>query len=54
MDADYGAPARGRDDSLFEQGLAHIQAGEWSAALRCFEALAERYPGDPDVMRSLD
>jgi len=54
MEADYRAPARGRDDPLYDEGLTHIQAGEWAAALRCFEALAQKHPGDPDVMRSLD
>lgn len=54
MEADFGAPARGRDDPLYDEGLAHVQAGEWTAALRCFETLAERYPGDVDVTRNLD
>lgn len=54
MEADFGPPARGRDDPLYDEGLAHVQAGEWPAALRCFETLAERYPGDVDVVRNLD
>lgn len=54
MDADYGRTLRGRDDPLYDEGLAFAQAGEWAAALRCFEELAERYPGDVDVVRALD
>ena len=54
MEADYGIPARGRDDPRHDEGLAHLQAGDWTAAVRCFEELAERYPGDPDVARSLE
>lgn len=54
MEADYGSGLRGRDDPLYAEGLAHVQAGDWTAAVRSFEALADRYPGDPDVVRSLD
>jgi Cu+-exporting ATPase len=53
-EAEFGAPARARDDALYDEGLAHSQAGDWTAALRCFEALAERYPGDPDAARMLE
>ena len=54
MEAELGAPARGADDPLFEEGLGHLQAGEWDAAKRCFETLAERYPDDAEVRRLLD
>ncbi|MCX7670213.1 MAG: tetratricopeptide repeat protein, partial [Anaerolineae bacterium] len=29
-----------RDEALYREGMAHLQAGEWAEAIRCFEALS--------------
>ncbi len=36
--------ALGRDDPLYDEATAHIQAGEWAAAIAALEALRARHP----------
>lgn len=43
----------GYDDPLYAQGMAHLQAGHWEEATRCFEALALQHPDDPGVQQAL-
>ena len=47
-------PGTGRDDPLYNEGLAHLQGGKWADALRCFEALARKYPDSPGVRNALE
>jgi tetratricopeptide (TPR) repeat protein len=54
MDANLGTPVPAADDPLFSEGRAHMQAGEWQAAIRCFEQLAALHPGDAAVQTALD
>ena len=41
-------------DPRYQEGLSHLQAGEWAAAIKCFEALAAAFPDDADAARLLD
>jgi tetratricopeptide (TPR) repeat protein len=43
----------GQNDSLYTTGLAHLQAGEWAEALKCFETLAQKYPDAPTIQAHL-
>ena len=54
MTVAVGGQAAGKDDPLYQQGMAHLQAGEWQEAIRCFEELARRYPDSLPVQRALD
>ncbi len=54
MTATVEMPGAGRDDPLFDEGLAHLQGGKWAEALKCFETLARRYPEDPAVGNALE
>jgi tetratricopeptide (TPR) repeat protein len=40
--------------SVYEKGMAHLQAGEWQEAIACLEELARRTPEDEAVRRALD
>ncbi len=42
MTASVDMPGSGRDDPLFDEGLARLQGGKWAEALKCFETLARR------------
>jgi outer membrane protein assembly factor BamD (BamD/ComL family) len=44
----------GPQDPRYREGLAHLQAGEWRQAIRCFEALLREYPDSQPVQRALD
>ncbi len=44
----------GYNDPLYSQGMAHLQAGHWQEAIRCFEALVPQYPDDRAVEQALD
>ena len=44
----------GREDPLYAEGTAHLQAGEWQKANKCFEELARRYPGDAAIQSALE
>ena len=44
----------GQADPQFEEGLAHLQAGKWQDAIRCFEALLRQYPNSRPVQQALD
>jgi hypothetical protein len=46
-------PDTGYDDPLYTQGMAHLQAGHWQEAIRCFEALAVQRPDDLAVQQAL-
>jgi len=54
MTVAIGGKAAGRDDSRYQEGLAHLQAGEWQEAIRCFQELVRKYPGSLDILRALD
>jgi hypothetical protein len=42
------------DDPLFQQGMDHLQAGEWEKAILCFRGLAEKYPESIAIQRALN
>lgn len=42
------------DDPRYEEGLAHLQAGDWTEAIRCFEELERLYPNSRLVQGALD
>ncbi len=39
---------------LYTEGMAHLQAGEWQEAIRCFQELARQHPGNPTVEDALE
>lgn len=41
-------------DSRYEQGMDHLQKGEWSAAITVFEDLKRKYPESSLVQQALD
>ncbi|MFH1085698.1 MAG: hypothetical protein V1772_08055 [Chloroflexota bacterium] len=47
-------PVVGRDDPRYHEGMTHLQVGEWSAAVACFEALAGEYPMSVPIAQALD
>jgi tetratricopeptide (TPR) repeat protein len=49
-----GAPAVASSDSRYRQGMAHLQVGEWQAAIGCFEEVIRRHPHDAAVQRALE
>jgi tetratricopeptide (TPR) repeat protein len=51
MSVAYGEPASGRDESAYREGLAHLQAGEWQAAIHSFEEALRQDPANPDLRR---
>ncbi len=53
MTVEMGAHAAGTDDPRYKEGLAHLQAGEWRAAIKCFEEVWRSAPGSPEVQRAL-
>ncbi len=53
MAASLTSPS-GRDDPLFQQGMAHLQSGRWAEAASAFEAVAGQYPDDPAVSQALE
>ncbi len=54
MTVAIGGEAAGRDDPRYQEGLAHLQAGEWQEAIRCFQELVREHPGSLDILRALD
>ena len=42
-----------REDPQYTEGLAHLQAGEWQEAIRCFEALLRRSPDNRPAQQGL-
>ena len=52
MDAQTHDP--GQVDRRYQEGLAHLQAGEWQSAIACFEDLKHDYPGNLAVERALE
>jgi len=40
-------------DLNYSEGMAHLQAGQWEAAIDCFEELARRYPDSPTAQSVL-
>ncbi len=49
-----GEPEANRDEALYREGLAHLQAGEFAEAVRCFESLSAEAAATPAVRRALD
>lgn len=47
-------PEMGRDETLYREGMAHLQAGEFAEAVRCFEALSAEAQTGREVRRALD
>jgi outer membrane protein assembly factor BamD (BamD/ComL family) len=47
-------PEVGRDEALYREGLAHLQAGEFAEAVRCFEALSAEAQAGREARRALD
>jgi tetratricopeptide (TPR) repeat protein len=43
-----------RDEALYREGMAHLQAGEWAEAIRCFEALSAEAASATAVRTALD
>jgi tetratricopeptide (TPR) repeat protein len=43
-----------KSDARYQEGLAHLQAGEWEAAIRRFEELAREFAGSPTLERLLE
>ncbi len=41
-------------DPRYREGLAHLQAGEWQEAIRCFEALLSEQPDSTIVRQALE
>lgn len=48
-----GPPARGRDDQLFQQGLAAQQRGDLSAARDLYSRALGQNPGNADILNNL-
>ena len=46
--------ANARQDPAYQEGLAHLQVGEWREAIRCFEELARKHPDSQIARRLLD
>jgi len=42
------------EHELYERGMAHLQAGEWKKAVRCFKELVEHYPDNESHQRALE
>jgi len=42
------------NDSCYLQGVAHLQTGDWEAAIGCFEDLLSAHPGSERVQEALD
>lgn len=42
-----------RNDPLYGEGFSHMQNGEWSEAIRCFETLAGQFPDDASIQQAL-
>jgi tetratricopeptide (TPR) repeat protein len=42
------------DNPRYRESLAHLQAGEWQEAIRCFEALQREYPDSAVVQQALE
>jgi tetratricopeptide (TPR) repeat protein len=52
-----GSPAEdspARNDPLYSEGLSHMQSGQWSDGIRCFEILAGRFPEDASIQQALE
>lgn len=47
-------PEVGRDEALYQEGLAHLQGGEFAEAIRCFEALSPAAQSARAVRQALD
>ncbi len=47
-------PESGMRSPLYQQGMAHVQAGRWQQAIACLQQLAEKDPTDPSIRRALD
>ncbi|MFC2029563.1 tetratricopeptide repeat protein [Chloroflexota bacterium] len=43
----------GAMDRKYQEGMAHLQAGDWQQAIACFEELERKYPSSQPVQRSL-
>jgi TolB protein len=54
MTAASTAQGAGRDDPLYHKGLAHLQAGEWDDAVRCFEQVLKNHPGSRAAQAALE
>jgi outer membrane protein assembly factor BamD (BamD/ComL family) len=44
----------GAIDRRYQEGLAHLQAGEWQQAIVCFEELKHEYPDSQAVQNALE
>ena len=54
MSAQSEARPVGTENPRFAEGMLHLQAGEWQAAIDCFEELAHERPYDRSVQRALE
>ncbi|NLG52240.1 MAG: tetratricopeptide repeat protein [Chloroflexi bacterium] len=54
MTASYADALGIEQESLYQEGLAHYQAGEWQEAIHCFEELAQMYPGETRLQDLLE
>jgi cytochrome c-type biogenesis protein CcmH/NrfG len=43
-----------RADPLYAEGMAALQEGRWADALRAFETLVARHPGDAAALGALE
>jgi tetratricopeptide (TPR) repeat protein len=44
----------GREDPLYEEGMAHLQRGEWDDAIDAFEKLQNKYPESSLAQQALE
>lgn len=43
-----------RDDARYQEGLAHLQAGEWQEAVACLQELLQEHPESQEFAQTLD
>ena len=53
VELDGGMLANAGDTPSYHEGLRHLQAGEWQAAIRCLEDAARQRPEDAEIRRAL-
>lgn len=49
-----GTEALGQDDPRYQQGMSHLQMGEWRKAIRALREVQHEYPDSPAIQQALD
>jgi tetratricopeptide (TPR) repeat protein len=54
MNPETNERPQSRNDPFYAEGMAHLQSGQWSKAIRSFEESARQYGSSPELERALE